>query len=88
MADMKWTVGQTYWQAEGELHGRPCDLGSLAERCDRDTAIENARIWISDLSEREKGTAQARVREWEIIELDEYDNISCTVSTGRVIKLV
>jgi hypothetical protein len=76
-----WNVGDTYYIASGELHGRPWDLGELGEECrTEDEAKENAGQWLSDLTEQEKKHATVFTGRFRITAIDDDGSIGCAES--------
>lgn len=76
-----WAVGDVYFQAHGELSGRPWDLGTLGEYCrDKAEAEQNAEIWLGDLSGRDRENAVAYVTRYRVLDLEDDGSIGSAVS--------
>jgi len=72
-------IGRVYWMAFGTLYGCPWDLRGWGEECETaDEAADNARGWLGDLSRRERETAQAWIRCYQVIALGQAVTINCT----------
>lgn len=62
-----WHVGDVYYAADAELHGRPWDIGEYGDACVTiDEALENARRWQFWLSARERERSRTWVRKWQV----------------------
>jgi lysyl-tRNA synthetase class II len=72
----QWQVGDTYYQACGEMHGKEWDLCAYAEECrTKAEAQENADQWFGGLTKIEQRYAKAYVLRYRIVEIDEDGSI-------------
>ena len=77
-----WKIGDHYFVADGEQAGLSADFGAADFRT-FDESAEEARTWLAMLTDSERRTARAWVREMVVTAIDDDGEIGCGSSIGQ-----